>query len=49
MERFVSQEPEVPEDIKDIIVWFTVYFGSSPEFESIKRNVVLAYSRGQKR
>lgn len=36
----------VPIEIKDIISWFMVYFGDSPEIENMKRNVILAFMRG---
>jgi len=44
---FLAPELEIPKDVSDIISWFTVYCGEHPEFEEIKREVVIAFRRGQ--
>ena len=40
-------EPEVPSEIRDIDAWLTVYLGSHPEIENIRRNFLLTFRRGQ--
>ena len=42
-----APEPEVPSEIRDIDAWLTVYLGSHPEIENIRRNFLLTFRRGQ--
>ena len=42
-----APEPEVPSGIRDIDAWLTVYLGSHPEIENIRRNFLLTFRRGQ--
>ena len=44
---FLAPEPEVPSEIRDIDAWITVYLGSHPEIENIRRNFLLTFRRGQ--
>ena len=44
---FLAPEPEVPSEIRDIDAWLTVYLGSHPEIENIRRNFLLTFRRGQ--